>query len=88
MRDALENKLEKGQFVRWHIGPEDANRGLKAEIVHVSDGGISLPRGCTPAEIHLLVRLTFPTKAGTEIQFNGLDVLRAELQERTIGIVA
>lgn len=54
MKDAIGNKINNEDLVKWNIPAELIPR-LVFTVAHVSDGGIMTPQGVTPPLIQLTV---------------------------------
>ena len=73
MRDAIGNKLEKGQWVHWRIEPFLRETGIVCVVADVAEGTMRDERGRPLREPTITLHVTIPLDAtklrpGEEIQ--------------------
>jgi len=60
MRDAIGNSISDKSVLCWHPDPEQVRRGLICQVVHVSDGGISMGDSNRTTPPMLAVQILIP----------------------------
>lgn len=88
MRDALGNKINDKDLVKWRI-PADVADHLVFQVMRVSDGGLSTPQGETPPFIMLTVTVPINLGPGSHGEPNLQDFycLRNPESEKVIDIL-
>jgi hypothetical protein len=64
MRDALGNKINDKDLIRWRI-PAEILDHLVFQVIRTSDGGLSTPQGDTPPFVVLTVTVPINMEPGS-----------------------